>query len=334
MFKNVGTKSEIELFANSLRCEIPKSVHNLAEMPFAIIGSGLSFSTANFLSAFLDFYSVRNRVYTPLEYCFNTPLSIPILLTYRGKNHDIESVAQLIIRKGIKDCVILSGTINYPIASLLEKNGVTVHKIVLPVHSEERRFVSFRATMSMISMSYNFALSFNNNNKKIELPDARKLWDISQYTENQARTNASKLIELDNFRNKKWIVVGKGFLDPFSVMMQSVFAESGLASIQIADYKDYTHGKYLSAFQEKNIIYFLLDYAVLSNIVQIMHERFSPIFTVFKIPVNGDEFINYFESALTIFYFAAALLEAQNDSFKAPPKPKEMRYWTSWGKIK
>lgn len=332
MKDTIGSSSEIKLFHDCLNTQIPNLFPTIEKETISIIGSGLSFAAASFLSRFLDKYMISNRVYTPLEYCSINSKSIPILITYRGKNRDIESVSKHIVKNQITKCIIFSGFKVCPIEKYLQNNNVSVYKIVLPEHKEENRFVSFKATVSMISTSYIFSMSLLNQNE--QMPNIEEISNIFNQSVNKATILADNICCDNNWQFKKWIVVGKGFLDPFSVLIQSVFAESGLLSIQIADYKDYTHGKYLAAFQEKSNSFFLLDYSDNKNVFNIMKSRFSNFFDVNTIPVSINDFYNCLEGIISIFHLASILSERKNYSLKSPPKPKEMRRWSSWGKIR
>lgn len=332
MINNLGSAKEMHLFRECLNvnCSIPKCLFK--ENNFAIVGSGLSFAAANFLSLFLNENLIFNRVYTPLEYCRFKSNAIPILLTYKGKNHDIISVVKHIINSDIKQTIVITGHEICPIENQLKECNVEVYKIVLPHHNFEHRFVSFRATVSMIAVSYSLSKYITSENEYF--PDDSTLIEISRRSVLNASHIAKKIVESKNWSDKKWIALGRGVLDPFSVLIQSVFAEAGILSIQIADYKDYAHGKYLSAFQENNNAYILLNYSDLKEIYTIFNNRFSVNFDTYSLNVSCEDFISCFESVITIFYLAAFITESKDFDFRNPPKPKEMKRWTSWGKIK
>lgn len=300
---------------------------------FIIIGSGLSYVIAEYLSFFLVKLARLNAtVCTPLEYMVMKPLGTPIIISYRGKNRDITGVANCIINSCCSDCIMITGFKHNSCYKILNSKGVNVIGVYLPPHVDERRFVSLRSTISLIGASWQFCeMLLGDHLSKISDDD---IFNIINMGEKQAEKIVEEISHIQNYQSKKWYVLGIGINDPLSRLIQTCFAEAGLMSVQICDYRDYLHGKYLATFEESNNGFIMIKYPQCESIIKIIRQRFRSYFSLIEFNSSRQTLSETMTEILTVFLVAEKMLVEKGFSLRMPPKPKEMRNWTSWGELR
>lgn len=299
---------------------------------YIIIGSGLSNVIAEYLAFFLmKIVGINAQVYTPLEYIVMRPIGFPVIVSYRGKNRDIIGVTKTMIDTLIPECIMITGNKGSTCSNMLFSHNVKVSGAYLPPHTDERRFVSIRSTISLVGLSWQ--LCENLISSSCSKLSTNEVDDIISKSEIQAEQITKKIFSIPNYTSKKWIVLGIGMHDPLSKLVQSCFAEAGLLSVQIGDYRDYLHGKYLAAFEEANNAFFLIKYPQCSKMREVIHKRFQPYFSLVEINTSRNSITECIEEILTIFLVVEKLLAKKGFSLRTPPKPTEMRNWTSWGDL-
>lgn len=254
---------------------------------------------------------------------------MPVLISYRWKNLDIQSVADKIVKSWVKKILLISWYIDTRVSKFLEKNWVKVHIISLPEHIEEKSFVSVKATTWLITLILKLRMKIKWENKSI---DFKK---ISDKAEIMSKNLSNKIILQDWWRKNKWIILSCWIVNYSTLCWQSSLMEAWLVSPIIWDIKDYSHWKYLSAFEERNINYLIIDsYQSNSDIVNKLFSRLCIYFNIYVIKPDFDSISWYLENIFIAFKTVDKLSKSQNLSIKNPPKPKEMWKWKNWWKLK
>ena len=299
----------------------------------AWIASGLSKAAAESGRRMLqNCAGVPGRLFTPLDYCSsNHTQYLPVLVSYHGRNHDIQAAANSLVKAGHKRAVLIAGHETTAVRAYLEDNGVNVHTIFLPEHREDKRFVSVMATWALSALCLRLVQTVGSQ----EIQDLDDSFDAAY---EQARSDADRagesFIKTKDWSNRKWIILGTGSTVPAMLAWEAMFAESALLSVVIADIKDYTHGRYLSALREKAVGFVILSDDMNADLGRMIKDRFSPLFPVIELNSRGDELFVFSHQLFLVTMLVSRLAKVAGHSLASPPKPTFIRSWNNWGKIK
>src|SRR5690348_14488347 len=275
---------------------------------------------------------VPGRLFTPLDYCSsNHTQYLPVLVSYHGRNHDIQAAANSLVKAGHKRAILIAGYENTSVRTFLEDNGVKTHTIFLPQHQEDKRFVSVMATWALSALCLRLA-------QTVSSPAVQDLDDSFDAAYEQARSAASlageSFTKIKDWSNRKWIVLGSGSTMPVLLAWEAMCAESALLSVVTADGKDYTHGRYLAALREKNVGFVILSDDKNADLGRIIKDRFSKLFPVIELDSRGDELFVLSHQLFLVTMIVSGLAKVAGHSIASPPKPTFIRSWNNWGKIK
>lgn len=275
---------------------------------------------------------VPGRLFTPLDFCSsNHTQYLPVLVSYHGRNHDIQAAAKSLVKAGHKRAVLIAGYETTSVRAYLEDNGVKVHTIFLPEHQEDKRFVSVMATWALSALCMRLAQTVGS-------PDVQDLDDSFDAAYEQARSAAGpageSFIKTKDWSNRKWIVLGTGSTVPAMLAWEAMCAESALLSVVIADIKDYTHGRYLSALREKAVGFVILSDDMNADLGRMIKDRFSPLFPVIELNSRGDELFVLSHQLFLVTMIVSRLAKVAGHTLARPPKPTFIRSWNNWGTIR
>lgn len=328
---------EIELLKAALETTVePETVETVKKTRCtAWVGSGLSKVSCESGRQFLEKWAgTPGRMFTPYDYCSaNISQYLPILVSYSGRNLDIQSAARAIVSAGLREAVLLVGNEETIVGEYLRENRVKVHKMVLPAHQEKKSFVAVLATWAMTGLALAFARSVADSAFRADFDD-----EVVNQAYDFAVTESAKIAgnfgQITNWRTRKWIVLGGGAQTPALLAWESMFSEGALFSPIVSDLKDYTHGRYLSALCEKQAGFVLLIDRNNLDLCKILKERFSRFFPVVEIRSTSGQFPDFLTHLLTVAFVARQMAESIGQSIVTPPKPEAINYWRNWGTIK
>jgi hypothetical protein len=275
---------------------------------------------------------VPGRLFTPLDYySSNHRQYLPVLVSYHGKNHDIQAAANSLVKAEHKRAVLIAGYESTPVRAYLEDNGVEVHTIFLPEHQEDKRFVSVMATWALSALCLRVAQAVGSQ-KVADLEDGVDA--AYEQARSAAALTGESFNQIEDWSNRKWIVLGTGSAAPAMLAWEAMCAESALLSVVIADLKDYTHGRYLSALREKTVGFVILSDEMNADVARIIKDRFSQLFPVIELNSRGDELFSLCHQLFLVTMIVSGLARGAGHSLTSPPKPPFIRSWNNWGKIK
>jgi len=324
---------ELGLIENCLKIRISNPPIKLLLNCRAIawVASGLSLCTAEFGRKIMqDYCNIPGNVYTPLDFATsNVKEFFPVLISYRGKNLDIKSAARKINQTKVKDLLLISGFKNSPVERYSISNNVKVQCLSLPIHKEENRFVSVLSVFALCALTQRLAERIKGK-IFLSFEELELIYDSANEESEKIFYVMTKTLDIKNY---KLIALGNGLNSPALNGLKSAFAESGLATIITGDIKDYSHGKYLSAFREKKVAYLLFENKFNHNMANILYSRLSPSFPIIRVNINETEISGLWKEIFFIFLLTLRLSNFYGFNLKHPPKPKNMKRWSNWGVI-
>lgn len=223
--------------------ELCSFLHHSAKTPLYVIGSGGSFTATTFASMLHQQIGMMARCVTPLEFLNYDNIgqnNSILIVTAGGNNKDILSAFNKAITIESKNLGVLCASINNKLTKKTEQiSRVFLNQTKMPTKKD-----GFLATNSLISLSIwllrayikEFSLDISLPNKLSKL--------IHPYNdESNFKQKLEKL--LFDFKNIPTVVVlydniGK----TAAVDLESKLIEAGLNNVQLADYRNFAHGRH------------------------------------------------------------------------------------------
>lgn len=297
--------------------------------PLAWIGSGLSRIAAELGARAWQRAGGAGTVFTPLEYCVGGAAAYtPVLITYGGGNLDSQSTARQIAARRPSRVVLITGCPGSPCERLLTASGSAVEVVVLPEHPRERRFVAVLPLLAMAGLALRLALP---RGERVEARAA--LTGGARRAASQRARLRDRILSSPDWRDRRWIALAGGMTSVAALAWQAVLSEAALADVVVADLKDYSHGRYMSALQRDDMAYLVLSDERCHNLGRTVCRRFGSFFPVAHVQLGGGPL----EAAWGHLVLAAALVEdlclAAGWDLTAPPRPEVVRSWSNWGQV-
>lgn len=243
-------QSELRALPSTYKWALEQSIdiprfftRNCHSLPLYTIGSGGSFTAAIFASSFHQYTGTIAKCMTPLEFMSNDYLSGDygvLILTAGGRNSDIltcfTKAAQSEPRCLLGVCM-LSDT---PLSQIAKKYSFAdIAEYDIPSGKD-----GFLATNSLFAMSVILARAY------IETYDLAFTLPASLeklvYPKRTIEEFASDILDhVEKVLNKKTLVIlYDNWTKAAAYDMESKFSESGIANIQLADFRNFAHGRH------------------------------------------------------------------------------------------
>ena len=222
--------------------ELSKFIKKSAKTPLYVIGSGGSFSATTFASILHQETGTIAKCLTPLEFLeyenIDSNCSI-LIITAGGNNVDILSSFDKTIKLKPKNLGILCASENNKLTRKASgMTNIAIHAVTLPTRKD-----GFLATNSLIAMLiWLFRAYAETYSLPFEIPRLNQLVfqgkSTSQFYEDLIK-------KLEEFHDKKTIVL---LYDNWSkiaaIDAESKLVEAGLINVQLADYRNFAHGRH------------------------------------------------------------------------------------------
>ena len=207
-----------------------------SRLPLLAIGSGGSYTTAHLAAALHSCqYSLPAIPSTPLE-SVRSDLDLTetavLLLTAGGKNPDILGAFDQIVRREPRRLTVVCATSESKLASVARRySTVELCDFDLPAGRD-----GFLATNSLFASGLLLARAYGAvGAKKVALPDTFELLRGPGF----GKVDYSRLLSRQTF-----LVLHPPALKTVAVEIESKFIEAGLGNVQIADFRQFAHGRH------------------------------------------------------------------------------------------
>lgn len=229
--------------AQRLDKRLVKAVASMADLPLLAVGSGGSFSSADFVASLhRDYAKKLSAPMTPLATAatrIDLRQTALILLTAGGKNPDVLGVFRNAVLREPRRFLVFCTSEGSALSRIAAKHAfVDVAEISLPTGKD-----GFLATNSLIATSVIFARAYAEAfSSSASLP--------SNWTQLLEPTRKSHSIKnLDGLCSSLWeketlLVLHGPDTMAAAVDLESKFCEAALGNVQIADYRHFAHGRH------------------------------------------------------------------------------------------
>lgn len=222
--------------------DLSEFVKKSAKTPLYVIGSGGSFSATTFASLLHQQTGTISRCLTPLEFLefdnIDNNCSI-LIITASGNNTDILSSFDKAVFIKPKNLGIVCASTNNKLTRKASKiKNIFIHAEKLPTGKD-----GFLATNSLIATLVWLCRSYVvSNSLPFVLP---RLNELAFQGNSQQKFEEELISRLEKFSNKETIVCLYDNWGKTAVIdIESKLVEAGLANVQLADYRNFAHGRH------------------------------------------------------------------------------------------
>ena len=218
-------------------------IQSVGQLSLRAIGSGGSLTTANALCYYHQLYTGQlASVATPLEAIYY-PLNSEVsnwLLTASGKNVDILAAAQALIRREPCQLVALCGRVDSPLTALCRSHPfVDLLLFSLPTGKD-----GFLATNSLLGfttlIARAYAMEFNTDEQWQETVSLiQSAISPTSGTEDKWETQTKSI-----WTRPTTLVLHGPSTRIGAIDLESKFTEAAIGNLQIADYRNFAHGRH------------------------------------------------------------------------------------------
>ncbi|MBI6885096.1 hypothetical protein [Pseudomonas putida] len=280
-----------------------------------------------------------SRFVSPLEYVQNQKIKcLPVLISLRGDHPDAVEVANSIVDRSVERSILVSCTsmgeagkillLRQP-AAKYAKTGITD----APFPDRDNRFVNFKSilTLSAVANRLVFGALDEPDELKVNFKQLYSAWDRA---EQAAGRIADQICSVEGWEQKQLIILTEGAYSELGIAWQSVLSEAGIVNPVCLDIKDYTHGDHLVASRTRNAMYLVIGHKGLSSVSRTFVERFSTLFPVFTLDLEGEEQCHFWENLFTVGGAVSCMTGALGYPNQRPPKDPTVWSWRGWGRMR
>ena len=238
---------------------IVEFVKRAEKTPLYVIGSGGSFSATTFISLIHQHIGTIARCITPLEFLeyenIDSRCSV-LIVTASGNNKDIIAAFNRAVKIKSKNIGIVCASINNKLTKKASTiKDVSIHAVKLPTGKD-----GFLATNSLVATliwmckAYITAYSLS-----YQIPMIRELAYLGETKENFEEGLRRRL---ESFSDRDTIVcLYDNWGKIAAVDLESKLIEAGLVNVQLADYRNFAHGRHnwLDKNKEKTCLISLVN---------------------------------------------------------------------------
>ncbi|NVM55661.1 MAG: hypothetical protein HWN66_18320 [Candidatus Helarchaeota archaeon] len=258
--------------------------------------------------------------------------NIPIwFISHGGNNTDILGSAVWAKEKlNIKNGIVITGSKNSKLSQLAsEYNWITI-----PIPSRERNFVSVIGYLSQISVLCGLLSPEHELNKLNNFFTEANLIPIFHYYSKKMLsysydiTTNAKISE-----NLHLIGLARGWGWPAIVDFESKIVEGGISTIEISEFKNYTHGRYINtfgAYDRKSRYVLMLSMPKDEEVVEYLGKKFGKFIKYKVIRTDKIGICGSLELIIQSLFLAWYLGRIANKNILKPRFPREARGLYSW----
>ena len=216
--------------------KITEFVRRSEKTPLYVIGSGGSLSSATFASLLHQKTGAISKCLTPLEFLGYENVSRDcsvMIITAGGNNTDILSVFDKVVSLGIKNTGVLCASTNNKLVKKARDLDLLLHAIDIPTGKD-----GFLATNSLIASMIWLCRAYMKTHmwpfKMPQLDELCREWK----TEDLERRLADLICQ------STIVCLYDNWGKTAAVDMESKLVEAGLCNVQLADYRNFAHGRH------------------------------------------------------------------------------------------
>ena len=223
---------------------ITEFVRRSDKTPLYVIGSGGSLSSATFVSLLHQMTGTISKCMTPLEFLgygnIDRNCSV-LIITAGGNNKDILSAFDRVVSLGIRNIGIICASSGNKLVKKAEGLDLLVHAIDIPTGKD-----GFLATNSMVSsMVWMCRAYMKAHTWPFKMPQLDDLY--IEWNEEDLDANLTDVVCRNTI-----VCLYDNWGKTAAIDLESKLVEAGLCNVQLADYRNFAHGRHNWLDKNKN----------------------------------------------------------------------------------
>lgn len=290
----------------------------------SILGETLFIKSLNFLANSISPFELES-----FERIDN---DIPIwFISHGGNNTDILGSAVWAKEKlNIKNGIVITGSKN----STLSQLASDYNWITIPIPSKERNFVSVIGYLSQISVLCGLLSPEHELNKLNNFFTEANLIPIFHYYSKKMLSYSYDITPNAKIsENLHLIGLARGWGRPALVDFESKIIEGGICTIEISEFKNYTHGRYINtygAYDRKSRYVLMLSMPKDEELIEYLEKKFGKYIKHKVIRTDKTGICGSLELIIQSLFLAWYLGRIANKNILKPSFPREARGLYSW----
>jgi hydroxymethylpyrimidine pyrophosphatase-like HAD family hydrolase/fructoselysine-6-P-deglycase FrlB-like protein len=264
---DLGLSADVTQFVSALT--------NLNGRAVAVVGSGASYSSAVLIARCIERYlRVPARSCPPFEYAASADAyPAAILVSARGSNEDILEAQEVALTREVDPLVLITTEVASP---LVMRSADYPPRTVLSVPRDPLQIVDgFLGTISLVAIWAMIVRSMRLiSGTRDQTPNGWMRESIDN-ARAEMRRLSRQLKEVSSRRHT--VALGTGWATPVVVDFESKMVEGGLGWIEVAEAKNFTHGRYINSYRNLDdtaiIVFSTRDERNLANAITLSYGR-------------------------------------------------------------
>jgi sugar/nucleoside kinase (ribokinase family)/fructoselysine-6-P-deglycase FrlB-like protein len=297
--------------------------------PLLFIGSGGSLSAAVFGEQLV--FSLRGnaaRAIPPYELePIRSPLNniFPVLISYRGSNPDILRSFDKLRALKVRDGLVFTCDPDSELSKRASDSGWQV--FLVSKHSQG--FVSTVGYLATLGALLGIFAPTNLKKELDQLLEYKSLLNTFTLADSNAKNLCGGLSKSPS--DYHFIALGSGWARPALIELESKFVEGGIATIEYSELKNFTHGRYISAYRHRNNrIAIIMKCEPYEDLADMIHKKLKKQMKVFELSTERRSVLGAIELVIQALYLTHHLGLREGFDISKPVYPKEAKGMYSW----
>lgn len=293
-------------------------------LSFTTVGSGASYSVAVFLSRLLEsHFGLPATAKNPYDYYLSPKRpGGTVLVSASGNNKDIVACLDVSLAYELKPLVVVTSNPNGQLLKHASDYAGLSPLIIREAHSKEREgFFGVQSVLEAIGAFVSIVPEL-----RAKLGASAKDWcrDICIEAEADLHRKAglvSRVAAADHV-----VGLATGWALPCLHDFESKFVEGGLGWLEVAEGKNFTHGRFVNSFRREHktaIIFFATGES--TSVLDMLEEGYGQIFPFLPIISTYEGGLGGIELFIRMFHLFSLLAKHRNVNISRPPVPEEAR---------
>ena len=289
-----------------------------------VVGSGASFSAAMYLANLLEeFYLIPSKAQTPYGYYSGSDISEGVvLMSAAGKNQDILAALNRALLSQVRALVIVTSKAE---SKLLDnaKGFPRLHTVISgSLRPDEKE--GFFGVQSLVAALGAFVSIVPELRAQIRIPP--RAWCEETCRAAQEYLEANRYVVEQVAASGHVVGLATGWAMPSLVDFESKFVEGGLGWIEVAEGKNFTHGRFVNSWRrKKETAVVVLSTQDNQAFLNSFREAYGSTFPILSVVSKNPGALGGLELFILVFYLFNELGRLRNINVSAPEIPDEAR---------
>lgn len=298
--------------------------NSLRHSSCTVVGSGASFSASVYLAKLLEeFFSIPSKAQTPYEYYSGSNASAGVvLMSAAGKNQDILAALDRALLNQIDSLIIVTSKKESKLLDNARGFPKLFTVITGSLGTDEKE--GFFGVQSLVSALGAFISMVPELRAQVKIPPQAWCNNICRAAQEYLEENSRTVEKIAAAEHVVGLATGWGV--PGLVDFESKFVEGGLGWIEIAEGKNFTHGRFVNSWRrKKETAVVILGTQDSQGFLDSFQNTYESIFPILPLLSTHHSALGGLELFIYIFHLFNLLGKLRNVNISCPEIPDQAR---------